>query len=140
MRIGFAGLGLMGKPMAANLCRAGVALTAYNRSPGPRAELAELGAATVDTPDALFAACDTIILMLVDDAATDAVLGRGGPDFAARAAGRLIVNMGTHGPSYSRALEADIRAAGGSFVEAPVSGSRLPADAGPLGGTLGGGA
>lgn len=132
MRIGFAGLGLMGKPMAANLCRAGVALTAYNRSPGARTELAALGAATVDTPEALFAACDTIILMLVDDAATDAVLGRGGPDFAARVKGRLIVNMGTHAPSYSRALEAEIRATGGSFVEAPVSGSRLPAEAGQL--------
>lgn len=132
MQIGFAGLGLMGAPMAANLARAGFAVTAYNRSAGPRDALGGLGAATVDTPAALFAATETVILMLADDAAVDAVLDRGGPAFAARASGHLIVNMGTHAPAYSRGLEAAVRAAGGAFVEAPVSGSRLPAEAGQL--------
>src|SRR5690348_11071140 len=111
MQIGFAGLGLMGAPMAANLVRAGFAVVAYNRSAGPREALRGLGAETVDTPAALFAAREIVILMLADDAAVDAVLDRGGPAFAQRAGGHLIVNMGTHAPAYSRGLEADVRAA-----------------------------
>lgn len=132
MQIGFAGLGLMGAPMAANLVRAGFAVVAYNRSAAPREALRALGGETVDTPAALFAAAEIVILMLADEAAVDAVLGRGGPDFAQRVGGHLIVNMGTHAPAYSRRLEAEVRAAGGAFVEAPVSGSRGPAEAGQL--------
>jgi 3-hydroxyisobutyrate dehydrogenase len=130
--MGFAGLGLMGEPMAANLRRAGVALTVYNRSPKPRHVLESLGANAVDNPDALFAQCDVVILMMRDDGATDFVLDRSGASFAKRVGGRLIINMGTHSPDYSLNLEREIRAAGGAFVEAPVSGSRGPAEAGTL--------
>jgi 3-hydroxyisobutyrate dehydrogenase len=70
--------------------------------------------------------------MLADGAAVDAVLGRGTPAFGDRVADRVIVHMGTTSPEYSSALEADIRAAGGRYVEAPVSGSRLPAQEGRL--------
>jgi 3-hydroxyisobutyrate dehydrogenase len=118
--------------MAANLCRAGLALTVYNRSAGPCATLRAAGATVVDTPGALFAACDAVILMLADDAAVDFVLDRHGPEFSRRVSGRLVINSGTHAPAYSRRLEADIRFAGGAFVEAPVSGSRLPAETGDL--------
>lgn len=132
MRVGFAGLGLMGRPMAANLLHAGTKLCVYNRSGGPSAALAAVGAEVASTPQTLFERSDAIILMLADDAASDAVLTRHQPDFAARVAGKLIVNMGTHAPSYSLALEREIRAAGGRFVEAPVSGSRGPAETGKL--------
>jgi 3-hydroxyisobutyrate dehydrogenase len=80
----------------------------------------------------VFARADVVLLMLADDPAIDAVLGRGGPDFAARVAGRVVVHMGTTSPEYSRGLEADVRAAGGRYVEAPVSGSRVPAENGRL--------
>jgi 3-hydroxyisobutyrate dehydrogenase len=73
-----------------------------------------------------------VILMLLDGAAVDAVLGRGTPGFAATVARHTVVNMATTSPGYSRALEADVRAAGGTYVEAPVSGSRQPAEAGEL--------
>ncbi len=63
---------------------------------------------------------------------TDAVLGRGTPDFAARVEGRTVVPMGTTSPEYSRGLQAEVRAAGGRYVEVPVSGSRVPAEAGRL--------
>lgn len=59
----------------------------------------------------------------------DAVLGRGTLSFEERVGGRTIVHMGTTSPAYSRGLEADVRAAGGRYVEAPVSGSRGPAEA-----------
>jgi 3-hydroxyisobutyrate dehydrogenase len=70
--------------------------------------------------------------MLADGAAIDDVLRRGTPEFARRVAGHLVVSAGTHAPAYSAALDADIRAAGGTYVEAPVSGSRGPAEAGEL--------
>jgi len=122
----------MGAPMAARLCAAGFAPMVYNRSPGPPDALRALGAGTADTPAHLFASCDTIILMLADDAAVDAVLARGEADFVTRVQDRLIINMGTHSPAFSLALSQDIATAGGSFVEAPVSGSRGPAEAGEL--------
>jgi 3-hydroxyisobutyrate dehydrogenase len=132
MKVGFAGLGLMGFPMAANLLRAGFEVAAYNRSAGPRDALKLLGARTFERADDLFEAADCVILMLADDGATDAVLGRGSPEFRRRVEGRLIVNMGTHAPAWSQALQEDLIAAGARFVEAPVSGSRGPAEAGKL--------
>lgn len=131
MRIGFAGLGLMGAPMAANLARIGP-LAVYNRSPAPRAQLALLGAAVFEEPAALFAAADIILLMLADDAAVDTVIGRGTASFGRRVGGKIIVNMGTHAPDWSRSLGRDISEGGGRFVEAPVSGSAKAAQAASL--------
>ena len=68
--------------------------------------------------------------MLTDGDAVDAVLTRGTADFPTRVAGRVIVHMGTTSPGYSQELEREIRGAGGRYVEAPVSGSRKPAEAG----------
>jgi 3-hydroxyisobutyrate dehydrogenase len=132
MRVGFAGLGLMGFPMAANLLRAGIEVAAYNRSAAPRDALKLLGARTFDRAADLFEVVDCVILMLADDRATDEVLGRGSPEFQRRVEGKLIVNMGTHAPVWSKALENDLIAAEARFVEAPVSGSRGPAEAGKL--------
>ncbi|MFD5090508.1 NAD(P)-dependent oxidoreductase [Amycolatopsis thailandensis] len=127
-RVGFAGLGSMGEPMALNLARAGIPLLVWNRTPGKADWVAE---AVEDVAD-LFARCEVVILMLKDAAAVDAVLGRGGPAFAGRVEGRTIVHMGTTAPDHSRALETELLAAGAKYVEAPVSGSRVPAEAGEL--------
>lgn len=137
-RTGFAGLGTMGTPMALNLVRAGTPLMVWNRTAERCAPLAESGAVVADSMEALFATCETVLLMLENDRASDAVLGRGTPAFAARVAGRRIVSMGTTSADYSRTLAEDIRAAGGRYVEAPVSGSRAPAEAGQLVGMLAG--
>lgn len=132
MTIGFIGLGVMGTPMALNLARAGTPLVAWSRSGGSFDALRAAGAHIADTIDEVYAQCRTVILMLANDAAIDATLGRGTPDFATRVQGHLIVNMGTTSTDVSRQLGADIRAAGGRYVEAPVSGSRKPAEAGQL--------
>lgn len=132
MSVGFAGIGIMGAPMAERLLDAGVSLTVWSRRAESCAPLVERGAALAADPDALFAASDTVILMLRDEEATDAVLGRGTPAFARRVAGRRIVVMGTNSPAYSASLDADIRASGGRYIEAPVSGSRVPAEQGRL--------
>ena len=76
--------------------------------------------------------------MLVDGAALDSVLGRETRGFSERVKGRTLINMATPSPEYSKALERDVRAAGGHLVEAPVSGSRKPAEAGQLVAMVGG--
>ncbi|MEE6263174.1 NAD(P)-dependent oxidoreductase [Plantactinospora sonchi] len=132
MAIGFLGLGLMGQPMALNLARAGTPLLVWNRTTAKCAELRAAGARVADTPAEVFAGAETVLLMLAGEEAVDRVLGRGTDEFASTVAGHTIVHMGTTAPGYSLALEADIRRAGGRYVEAPVSGSRKPAEAGDL--------
>ncbi len=136
--IGFIGLGTMGLPMALNLVRAGTKLIVWNRSAERCGPLVELGAIAAPSAAEVFERSETVILMLADEAATDAVLGRGLPDFTQRVAGRRIVAMGTVRPGYSFALANEIKKAGGRYVEAPVSGSRKPAEAGELVGMLAG--
>lgn len=132
MGIGFLGLGAMGEPMATNLARAGNRVLAWNRTPGAYPDLVAAGAELATDVRDVFARCDTLFLMLADDKATDAVLGRGTAEFTGRVRGRTLITMATTAPSYSKALEVDVRAAGGHYVEAPVSGSRRPAQAGQL--------
>ncbi|MGP4007307.1 NAD(P)-dependent oxidoreductase [Streptomyces sp. 4N124] len=132
MHVGFIGLGIMGQPMALRLARSGTPLVVGNRTPDRAEPLRAAGAVVAADPAEVFTRADVVILMLADDRATDAVLGRGTPDFKQRVAGRIVVPMGTTSPEYSHRLEADVRAAGGSYVEAPVSGSRVPAENGQL--------
>ncbi|MFG2312249.1 NAD(P)-dependent oxidoreductase [Streptomyces sp. NPDC048566] len=138
MHVGFVGLGVMGTPMALNLVRAGVPLLVWNRTPSRAEPLRAAGASVASGPAEVFDRAGTVLLMLADEDAVDAVLGRGTDGFAARVAGRTVVHMGTTSPEYSRALDADIRAAGGRYAEAPVSGSRVPARQGRLVGMLAG--
>lgn len=130
--IGFIGLGVMGQPMALNMARAGTPLLVWNRSSERSALLRTAGASVATSPGEVFARTRIVILMLATEEAIDTVLARGTVDFANRVAGRTIVHMGTTSAGYSRELEADIRAAGGLYVEAPVSGSRKPAEGGQL--------
>ncbi|HEX2176763.1 MAG TPA: NAD(P)-dependent oxidoreductase [Nocardioidaceae bacterium] len=138
MPVGFLGLGVMGQPMALNLVNAGADLVVWNRT-ADRTRVLEAAAAQVaSTPDQVFDQASVVLLMLADGTAIDTVLGRGTPRFDQRVAGHTIVHMGTTAPGYSAGLEADVRAAGGRYVEAPVSGSRTPAEAGELVGMLAG--
>ena len=132
MKTGFIGLGVMGTPMALNLARAGTDLIVWNRSPESADPLRTAGAEVAADVDEVFTTARTVILMLATAAVIDTVLGRGIPGFAERVAGHVVIHMGTTAPEYSKALEADIRAAGGHYVEAPVSGSRRPAEEGQL--------
>ncbi|MEV4639755.1 NAD(P)-dependent oxidoreductase [Actinoplanes sp. NPDC049548] len=129
--VGFLGLGVMGEPMALNLARAGTPLVVWSRRPERCAAVREHGATAAASPAEVLEQAGIVLMMLADGAAIDAVLGRGTPAFAA-VAGRLLVHMGTTSPEYSRELAADVVAAGGRYAEAPVSGSRKPAEAGQL--------
>jgi 3-hydroxyisobutyrate dehydrogenase len=138
MKVGFVGIGQMGAPMARNLLRAGIPLTIWNRSPGKCEDLVDIGATRATSLEDLFKRATTVMLMLLDSAAIDDVLGRGTPAFATRMCGVIIVHLGTTSPEFSRELELDVIAAGGAYVEAPVSGSRQPAEQGQLIGMVAG--
>ncbi len=122
----------MGEPMATRLARAGVDLTVWNRSPSKGDLLRTEGASVAQSARQVFEAVEVVIVMLANGPVTDSVLGRSPDGFAVPVAGRVVVNMGTVSPEYSRGLAADLRAHGARFVEAPVSGSRLPAYDGAL--------
>jgi 3-hydroxyisobutyrate dehydrogenase len=125
--VGFLGLGVMGEPMAGNLAAAGVPLVVWSRTPRQIT-----GVSVAARPADVFAQARIVFLMLADGDAIDAVLDRGGAGFADQVRGHTIVHLGTTSPEYSVALQADVVAAGGRYVEAPVSGSRTPAVAGEL--------
>ncbi len=128
MTTGFLGLGVMGQPMALNLARAGAPLIVWNRTPERCAPLRAAGAAVAATPAEVFARADVVIVMLANAAAIDAVFGPA----PSMVAGRTVVHMGTTSPEFSGTLGDRVRAAGGRYVEAPVSGSRKPAESGDL--------
>jgi 3-hydroxyisobutyrate dehydrogenase len=130
--VGFLGLGVMGQPMAGNLVRAGIPLVVWSRTSANCDAACAAGAVRAQSVDEVFDRCRTVIMMLATDAVIDTVLGRGTPQFRQYVSGHTIVQMGTTAPAYSAGLAADVEAAGGRYVEAPVSGSRIPAENGEL--------
>ena len=121
-RIGFVGLGTMGAAMAANLARAGFTVTAWNRSPGRAPELDDLGVARVETPGAVAAASDVVVVCVSDTPDVEAVLL--GPDGVADGAnlGTLVIDCSTIAPGGTRAVADRLRERGVAMVDAPVSG------------------
>ncbi len=138
MTVGVVGIGTMGLPIARNLLRAGHRVVVWNRTPTSCQPLVELGAELAESVDALCARAEVVLLVLLHEHAVDEVLGRNSACFGPRVANRTIVLVGTTCPDYSRALERDVLGSGGQYVEAPVSGSRIPAEQGTLIGMVAG--
>lgn len=132
MRVGFVGLGTMGGAMAANVARAGFAVTAWNRTPGRASELGELGVALVESPSAVASASDVIVTIVSDTPDVEAVLF--GPDGVAAGAARdaLVVDMSTISPSATRDFAARLAEQGVAMLDAPVSGGSEGAKKGTL--------
>lgn len=124
MRVGFLGLGRMGRPMVGSLVAAGFAVTVWNRTAAVAHRLAdELGVATRDTPGAVAAEVDVVASMLADDAAVEQVhLGPDGVLSAARP-GLLVIDHSTVAPATAHRLAAALGERGTDFIDAPVSGS-----------------
>jgi 3-hydroxyisobutyrate dehydrogenase len=127
-KVAFIGLGKMGLPIALNMARAGTSLTVWNRTSSRCEPLSSMGAKIAPTVPDAFEQADTVVLMLFDGHAIDSVLRRGEAEFPRLVTRHTIVNMSSVSPQYSRALAVDIQRAGGRYVEAPVSGSRIPAE------------
>jgi len=138
MKIGYAGIGIMGRGMAANLLEAGHDLTVWNRTRERTAPLEAAGASVADTPAALAAACD-IIMMCVSDTpdVREVTLGDNGL-IHGLGAGKLIVDHSTISASATRQLAEAVAATGASWVDAPVSGGSEGAERGTLAIMVGG--
>ncbi len=121
-RVGFCGLGTMGRAMAANLRRAEFLLTVWNRSPGRATELLGLGATEAATPRAVAGASDIVVICVSDSPDVEAVLfGTDGVAEGARS-GALVVDCSTISPAASRDFAARLAEQGVAMVDAPVSG------------------
>lgn len=126
-RIGFIGVGIMGKPMAGHLLRAGYPLTVLDRGSSAVAELAAAGAQTATSPQAVAAASDVVITMLPDSPDVEEVmLGPRGVVTGLRP-GSLAIDMSTVLPSTARKVCAAVQAAGSDALDAPVSGGQVGA-------------
>ncbi len=137
--IGFIGLGIMGRPMARNLLKAGHALVVHNRSQGAVQELVGLGAKAADSPAAVArAAGDLIITMLPNSPDVEQVaLGPRGLAEAVRA-GQILADMSTISPIVSQKVGAALAARGVRMLDAPVSGGEKGAIDGTLSIMVGG--
>ena len=121
-RIGFIGLGIMGKPMATNLLAAGLDLTVHSRSPGPVDELVEAGATRASGPAEVAAASDVTITMLPDTPDVEQVLTGAGGVLEGAAPGSLMIDMSSIDPAPTRAMAETFDARDVAMLDAPVSG------------------
>lgn len=128
MRIGFLGLGIMGVPMALNVVKAGFPLTVYNRTPGHEGVLVEAGASVASSPADLASNVDVVVAMVTGPEALDNLLWGEGGAASGLGEGKVFVNMSSVSPRYTRELACAIAGTGAIFVDAPVSGSKKPAE------------
>ncbi|MDP3064651.1 MAG: NAD(P)-binding domain-containing protein [Chloroflexota bacterium] len=122
MRIGYIGLGKMGKPMALNLRKAGFSVTVYDVAPAPVEELVRAGAAKAGSPAEVGRASDVVFTSLPTVEASEAVfLGVGGLASVAKP-GQVLADMSTVGLATSKKIAAGVSPTGASFLDSPVSG------------------
>lgn len=128
MNIGFAGLGIMGSAMAANLVKAGFKVTVWNRSSDKCSPLTDMGAALADSPRELAERNDIVIAMMANPQVVQLV--RDGADgiIAGLTKGKGYVDMSTVDAETSRESARRAHEKGALFLEAPVGGSRKPAE------------
>lgn len=136
--VGFIGLGVMGKPMASNVLKAGYPLVVHSRSVPPVEALAAAGARAATSPAEVAAQSDVVITMLPDSPDVDAVLR--GPDgvFSAVTPGAIVIDMSTISPALTRELAAAAESRGATLLDAPVSGGEIGAIEGTLSIMVGG--
>ena len=138
-KVGFIGLGIMGRPMAKNLMEAGYELVLHNRSPEKAEELAKEGNATAaGSPREVSEACDIVITMLPDSPDVEAVVAGEGGVLEGIRDGALLVDMSTISPVVTEELSEKFREKGASMLDAPVSGGDVGAIEGALSIMVGG--
>jgi 3-hydroxyisobutyrate dehydrogenase len=132
MRVGFLGLGIMGRGMASNLLAKGHALTVWNRTAARGVELRDAGAAWATTPRALAEAVEVVCTCLADPAALASVSGGESGFVTGLKPGALVIDFSTVGPEAATALGVACSARGALFLASPVTGSKNAAAAGKL--------
>ena len=143
-RVGFIGLGIMGRPMVANLIGSGIVPTVWNRSQAGVDACTELGAVAAESPRAVAEASDVLVTIVTDSSDVVEVLVDGPDGDAERAAigglasGSVVVDMSTISPAVTRSIAEQLRARGVQMLDAPVSGGDTGAKAGTLSIMVGG--
>jgi 2-hydroxy-3-oxopropionate reductase len=130
--LGFIGLGVMGQPMALNLCKAGHRLSVFARNPAQSAALQVAGAAVQASPAEVAQASDILFINVADDAALEAVLFDKKGAVAGLRTGSIVVDMGTTSPTFTRQVANRLAERGIDLIDAPVSGGEAGAIAGTL--------
>jgi 2-hydroxy-3-oxopropionate reductase len=136
--IGFIGLGLMGRPMAKNLLKAGHPLVVHSRSDGPVAELVAAGAQRAASPADVARRALRIITMVPDSPDVELVLDGPNGVFSAVQKGTIVIDMSSIAPGTARRLAARAQTLGAAMLDAPVSGGDIGAAAGTLSIMVGG--
>ena len=131
-KVGFMGLGIMGTAMAGNILKAGYPLMVYNRSAAKAEPLARQGAEVTASPKALARAAEVIIAMVTGPEALHQLLW--GPEGAGGALNhsKVFINMSSVSPACTRELARELAPTGAAFLDAPVSGTKKPAEDGTL--------
>ena len=138
LQIGFIGLGIMGKPMALNLLKAGYPVTVHNRHPDPIKELVADGAIEVASGKEVAQRAEIIVTMLPDSAdSEDVILGKNGVLEGARE-GSVVIDMSSIAPLVSQKIAAQAAKVKVEMLDAPVSGGQPGAIAGTLAIMVGG--
>jgi 3-hydroxyisobutyrate dehydrogenase-like beta-hydroxyacid dehydrogenase len=136
--LGFVGLGVMGSEMVLRLLAKGHTVTGYNRTKTKADRLIKAGMKWAASPRAVAAAADITLCMVTNSSALGAIVD--GPDgmLASFTAGKILVDMSTVSPAYSREVAAKVRAKGADMVDSPVSGSVITLQEGKLSVMVGG--
>jgi len=132
IRYGFLGLGIMGKAMATNLIAGGFDVTVWNRTKEKCTSLVAQGAHQANSPGEVTAQCDITFAMVSDpDAAASLCFDQGGV-LEGIAPGKSYIDVSTVDPATAVKIDEAVKNKGGRFLEAPVSGSKKPAEDGTL--------
>jgi 3-hydroxyisobutyrate dehydrogenase-like beta-hydroxyacid dehydrogenase len=130
-RIGFIGLGIMGKPMSENLLKAGYQVTVYNRSRPAVDALASKGAKPAASPKEVASNSDVVVTMVTDTPdVQQVILGENGVLAGARK-GLVVIDMSTISPKVTRMISDELSKVGAALLDAPVSGGTRVLEKGP---------
>jgi 3-hydroxyisobutyrate dehydrogenase-like beta-hydroxyacid dehydrogenase len=128
MRVAFLGLGIMGRPMASNLAKAGHDVTVWNRTPGKDVE----GAKTAASPAEAAQGAEVVWVCVSDTKAVEDILFGAQGVHQSLSTGQIIVDSSTISPSSTRQFAQRVSAKGVQYVDAPVTGSKVGAESGTL--------
>ncbi len=138
MKIGVCGTGRMGSAIAQRLMSVGHEVSVWNRDQTKTETLVDAGAKALSAPAALVDGCEAVVVMLLNDAASETVYRGPNGILQAKLHGKLIIDMSTLRPDTMQANGTAVTRNGGAFVESPVGGSRGPAKEGKLFALVGG--
>jgi 3-hydroxyisobutyrate dehydrogenase len=138
MKVGVCGTGRMGSSIAQRLMSVGHEIGVWNRDSAKTKPLTDAGATLFASPAELVESSEVVIVMLLNDLATEAVYREPNGLLKAKLAGKLVIDMSTIRPDTMQSNGASVLAQGAAFVECPVGGSTGPAKEGKLFGLVGG--